>query len=325
MNPNKASFFKVEFRFNEIEINEFKTSREIESNMDLVLQMIQSSDEIYRFTKESKLIYLFSTKTRKREGQLLRLVNRYIYKTNLQEAMDRPSIKALLKKDFYEKIKKLEKNETIKNIEIPEEFPNYNGSDVKLLEDKKNWHPWQIELHKKFFYKNGEIKKAAPDDRKIYFLYDPKGCSGKSTFFKWLLWKNTDDIGYLTSGTASQLRSALSQTDYKNMYLCDLPRSLGAQDSLRITDLMGVIEELKSGTLMSIMYGKNSVVLQDKSHIIISSNQLLDPNRLSKDRLEILQIDNKKIKDITKKTIKYFDKKHSESKKLARVELYESY
>ena len=323
MNPNKASFFKVEFRYDDIEINDFKTSREIENNMDLVLQMIQSSDEIYLFTfkKESKLIYLFSTRNRKREGQLLRLVNKYIYKTNLQEAMDRPSIKALLKKDFYKKIKELEQSKVIKNTEIPKEFPNYNGSDVQILEDRENWHPWQVELYEKFFYKTGEMKKAKPEDRKIYFLYDPKGCSGKSTFFKWLLWKNSPNIGYLTSGTASQLRSALSKTDYKDMYLCDLPTSLGAQGSRRLIDLMGVIEELKSGIFMSVMYGKNSLILQNKSHIIISSNQLIDPNRLSKDRLEILKIENKKIVDVTKAAIKHFDRMHSESKKSGIVEL----
>lgn len=322
INPNKASFFKVEFRFNEIEINDFKTSIEIENSMDLVLQMIQSSDEIYRFTdkEKSRLIYLFSTINRKREGQLLRLINKYIYKTNLQDAMHRPSIKALLKKDFYEKIKNLEKNKTINSVETPEEFPNYNGSDVQLFEDEKNWHEWQIELYGKFFYKNGEMKKASPSDRKIYFLFDPKGCSGKSTFFKWLLWKNMDKIGYLTSGTASQLRSALSLTDYRDMYLCDLPRSLGAQDSSRLVDLLGVIEELKTGTLMSVMYGKNSLILQDKSHIIISSNQLINPERLSRDRLQILKVENNKLKDITKKTIKYFDKENS-IKKFQDVEL----
>lgn len=73
---------------------------------------------------------------------MLKLINKYIFKTNLEEVILRASIKSLLKKDFYEKIKRLEKNKGIKNVEIPEEFPNYNGSDVLLLEDKKNWHPW---------------------------------------------------------------------------------------------------------------------------------------------------------------------------------------
>jgi hypothetical protein len=37
LNPNKVSYFKVEFLFDEIEIDDFKTSNEIENNMDLVL------------------------------------------------------------------------------------------------------------------------------------------------------------------------------------------------------------------------------------------------------------------------------------------------
>lgn len=112
----------------------------------------------------------------------------------------------------------------------------------------------------------------------------------------------------------SQLRSALSQTDYKDMYLCDLPRSLGPQDSARITDLMGVIEELKSGAFMNIMYGKNLLVLQDKFHIIISSNQLVNPDLLSKDRLEILKIHKNKILNITKETLKHFKKQNAVKK-----------
>ena len=89
----------------------------IEISEDFI-KLFSLFDKIYRFTKQSKLIYLFSTKNRKREGQLLKLINKYIFKTNLEEVILRPSIKSLLKKDFYEKIKRLEKNKRIKNIII---------------------------------------------------------------------------------------------------------------------------------------------------------------------------------------------------------------
>ena len=67
-------------------------------------------------------------------------------------------------------------------------------------------------------------------------------------------------------------------------------------------------------------YGKHDMILQNKSHIIISSNYLIDPDCLSRDRLEILKINDNKLVDITKRTVKHFEKMKKE-KKLPIVEL----
>ena len=314
---NKASFFKVEFEFSELEIGDFVTSNEISNRMDLVLQLINASEEIYRFTTENKIIYLFSTESRKREGQLLKFVNKHVYKTRIQDAMSRPIIKALLKKKFYELIEGFKKDRTLNNTEVPDQFPNYNGEDLQILENPENWHEWQVQLYKKLFYASGELKPAPPEDRKIIFLYDPKGCSGKSTFFKWLFWKHSSLIGYLTVGSASQLRSAVCKIPYKSIYLCDLARSTGSQDTSRLVDLMSLVEELKTGAIVNVMYGKHDLILQNKSHIIVSSNFLVDPASLSKDRLQILKITNNgTLTDITRKTIKHFNKVKAEKKQV---------
>nr|YP_010207913.1 hypothetical protein KQ351_pgp077 [Pseudo-nitzschia micropora]UBA14926.1 hypothetical protein [Pseudo-nitzschia micropora] len=181
--------------------------------MDLVLEAIQSSEEIYRFTTETKVSYVFKTEKRKREGQLLRLVNKYVYKTKLEKLMARPYITSLLKREFQANIEELKKDQDLIERELPRE--EYDGADVQVLENRENWHPWQEELYKRFFYTSGEIKPAPIDDRKILFIYDEKGCSGKSTFFKWLYWKNMDDISWLSLGTTRQLKSFLCNVAHK--------------------------------------------------------------------------------------------------------------
>lgn len=81
---------------------------------------------------------------------------------------------------------------------------------------------------------------------------------------------------------------------------------------------MTIVEERKLGTIVNMMYGKHNLILQNKSHIIISSNYLVDPGCLSKDRLEILKIQNGKLVGITQQIIKHFEKL---KKKVPIVEL----
>ena len=71
---------------------------------------------------------------------------------------------------------------------------------------------------------------------------------------------------------------------------------------------MVIVGELKSGVIVNVMYEKHNIILQNKSHIIISSNFLVDPNYLSRDRLEILKIEDDKLVDMTAKIIKHFNK-----------------
>ena len=302
---NKASFFYVEINYTDLELGEFSISEQISIGMDIALQSMQSSDQIYRFDSSDRMIYLFSTEKRKREGQLRRYLYKHVYNEKLKNYMSQPKVYALLKKEFKRLIETHSIDTTLKTSEVPEvpeKFPNYNASDIAILDDKKNWFKWQEKLYSKMFYANNEIRLPNPEDRKIIFIYDPEGFSGKSTFYKWLYYHNSDCIGCLTIGSSSQLRSSLTKIPYKSIYLFDLSRSLEKTvlDRSRIPDLMSVVEELKNGLVIDVMYGNHNTILQNRSHCVISSNFLIDPGSLSKDRLEFFEITkNKQLLNIT--------------------------
>lgn len=80
------------------------------------------------------------------------------------------------------------------------------------------------------------------------------------------------------------------------IYIIDLTRSKGKFDNEQ--DLLSVIEDLKSGFLTSPMYGRNSILMMDPPHLIISSNSEMDYSLLSHDRWKIFTInENYKLKE----------------------------
>lgn len=317
LNSNKSSFFYIEIEYSDLKLDGFSIKDKIEVQMDIVLQRIQASYDLYKFESDNKLIYMFSTQKRKRQGQLVKIVEKELYDTNLENYLKKPIAYSLLKREFLDALSKMESEDHIKIVERPKKFPNYDGKDIKVLNNKKNWHKWQIKIYKKFFKIDGTIKDAKPEDRKIIFIYDKTGFSGKSTFYKWLYVNNTEKISFLSIGTSSQLRKCLTQIPNRSIYLFDLPRSLEKtiQDKSRIPDLLSVVEELKSGLIFSTMYGMYDPIVQNKSHCLISTNFIINPGSLSKDRLIFLEITkDKDLIDITSQ----IDKKYSQQETLKK-------
>lgn len=132
----------------------------------------------------------------------------------------------------------------------------------------KNWLKWQIQLNDILFPKTGKIKE--PDPRKIITIYDPKGNSGKSSFFKYLFFKYPEDIARISYGSAQQLRSSLVNISPHKIYIVDLARAKGRNDSE--VDLLAVLEDLKNGLVFNAMYGSGSNLLMEPPHIIVSAN-----------------------------------------------------
>lgn len=114
------------------------------------------------------------------------------------------------------------------------------------------------------YKENGKLKE--PDMRSIISIADFKGNSGKSSFFKYLYVKDRENVGRITYGSASQLRSASIAMGKKKLYIIDLARSKAKDDKQE--DLLSVIEDIKSGTIISPMYGKNSELIMEPPHII---------------------------------------------------------
>lgn len=67
----------------------------------------------------------------------------------------------------------------------------------------------------------------------------------------------------------------------------------------REEDLLSVIEDLKSGLVINVMYGSGKTLLMEPPHIIVSSNYKLNYENLSKDRWEVYEITtSKELKEI---------------------------
>jgi len=166
-----------------------------------------------------------------------------------------------------------EKNET--RVNGPWYFPpKYVGQDLYLdqIEDAK--YAWQEDLLD-YWRKN---KESA---RKICYIYDPDGNSGKSIFIKRQIFQRSDDVAILTNMfSPPALTAALIELGPKGLYLADLPRANGKAS----LDLLSVCEQIKNGVLVSTIYGAHKQLIFNPPIVTIFSNDLPDFNALSKDR-----------------------------------------
>lgn len=249
---------------------------------DLVFSSINASSIFYKFKniETKQILYFFKTENRKRRGQLVRLCNKLLPQD--QEY----NVGGLTRLSFWAEVEKVKSNKHYKSMKLP--FNNkYTGSDLKVFDEKEKWHPWQKDIYDKIWDSKGSYKE--PDPRHIISIIDPKGNSGKSSFFKWLYFHNPTSIGRIGYGSASQLRSAVTNIGEKNLYIIDLSRAKSKGD--REEDLLSVLKDLKSGFITTAM-GKNLLI--PPPHIVVSSTYIMKYELLSGDRWEVYKINSKK-------------------------------
>ncbi len=158
--------------------------------------------------------------------------------------------------------------------------PYYTGMDIEFLNKIEKRYPWQSALIDELL-ETHQLSFKTPDDRKIYWITDKTGNSGKSKFTKWLVirYKSCVKVPF---GTASQLRSSLIEAGPQLCYIIDIPRTLGRDDD--INSLISVVEDLKNGFLVSSMYGKNKTLIMNPPHVVVFSNQNAPFDSMSSDR-----------------------------------------
>jgi len=303
---NRGSYFLLKVGLPNFGLLDQTINRKIESNLDIVLAQSTATHNIYKFdsVRNDKFIYLFSTNVRKRRGQIERLVTKHLVSNKLVEEFE---VVGLLKSEFVNYIEQLKNKQSLKITDEPVQFEGYKGKDIELFNKRENWHKWQEKFYNTLFYKTGGVRE--PDDRKIHFLFDSEGASGKSSFFKFLYFKNPDKIARLSYGSSQQLRSLLVNSGTHEIYIIDLARTKGKNDSPG--DLISVLEDLKSGVVINALYGRVGSLLMEPPHIIVSSNFLFDMEYLSADRWQINEIKNNDLVDITNKVKRENFKKES--------------
>ncbi len=142
-------------------------------------------------------------------------------------------------------------------------------------------HPWQRAAT--------DIVKGPPDDRTIYWFWEPAGNVGKSVL-TWLWHRDFDAL--IVGHNARDAKCAVKlawvidgSPPEHPIIMFDLPRE--CQSPL----LFHVIEKLKDGIFFSGKY-KSSMVTLPLTHVVVFANEAPQYNILSADKLRVYRIDH---------------------------------
>ena len=116
------------------------------------------------------------------------------------------------------------------------------------------------------------------DDRKVHWIFDEFGNSGKSYMAKYL--QLTRDTYYITGGKQNDI---LYGYEGQDLVIIDLARTYA--DNLE--HIYTIIENLKNGQYLSTKY-ETKQKLFEIPYIIVMANFKPDKNKLSKDRWDII-------------------------------------
>ena len=132
-----------------------------------------------------------------------------------------------------------------------------------------------------------ELLKHPPNDRSIFWFWEPDGCAGKTTFQKWIF-LHYPNVAVLC-GKATDMKNGIVSFQEKNerlpeIVLINIPR---CQDTDHIS--WQGIEEIKDMFFFSGKY-EGGMVCGPNPHVFIFSNQEPPIHKLSNDRWFIRDI-----------------------------------
>jgi len=120
-----------------------------------------------------------------------------------------------------------------------------------------------------------DILNGEPDARKIYFVVDPVGNSGKSWFAHHFHRSRPSDVQILSSGKRDDIAYAIDER--KSVFLFDLPRLTSEHFQY------SVLEQLKNGNVSSMKYESRMKTLS-VPHVVVFMNEYPNLQYLSRDR-----------------------------------------
>lgn len=133
---------------------------------------------------------------------------------------------------------------------------------------------WQNEL--------ADILEGEADDRKVYFVVDPIGGSGKSWFIRYWLSNYGELTQRLSIGKRDDLAYAIDES--KEYFLFDVPRS--QSEYLQYS----ILEQLKDRMVFSPKYSSRSKMLAKTPFVVVFMNEEPDYNKLTNDRYEVIRV-----------------------------------
>jgi len=121
-----------------------------------------------------------------------------------------------------------------------------------------------------------------PDDRKIIFVIDEVGNTGKSWFVNWYQDHHPFSSQFLSVGKRDDIAHAVKT--HCRVFLVDIPRT-----NMQFLQY-SVLEQMKNGRVMSPKYHSVEKRMAHKVHIVVFGNEMPDPNALSQDRYEYFEV-----------------------------------
>lgn len=162
------------------------------------------------------------------------------------------------------------------SIEYCKKDGDWNSSiDLEEIECISKLYDWQEKLM--------EIIKIEPDDRTIHWYWESKGNTGKSEFSKYLGMKHNACI--IQKGKYGDIMNRVYNHTDMEIFVIDVPRS--SKDNVSYN----AIDSIKSGIIFNSKY-KTGQKFINSPHIIVFANCPPDESKLSKDRWNIVNIDN---------------------------------
>lgn len=150
----------------------------------------------------------------------------------------------------------------------------YMGEDLPTDADL---YPWQRSLE--------EILASPPGDRKILWIYDPVGNTGKTKLAKRLATKQDAIVlGYANKNDAINL---VYKNQNHRIYIWNLTRTKPA--TISETELYSAIEEVKDGMFMNSKYETGMCVMKCP-HVVVLSNTVPQYGSISADRWQVMEI-----------------------------------
>ncbi len=147
-------------------------------------------------------------------------------------------------------------------------------------------YPWQLELL--------EILEEKPDNRKVYWIYDPVGGTGKTQMSKYLM-MNEPDKYHVLQNPPGGMRDAMTiinnalNTGWKaHAMIVNFTREKMENK------FYGVLETIKDGIGTSVKYQGRTMVWPCP-HLVIFANFLPDVDKMSADRWAVKQLDKQSL------------------------------
>lgn len=166
---------------------------------------------------------------------------------------------------------------------VAQEFPSIFLQYGRVMEWIDLIYPVSIPVDGEYrlYQQNlARVLEAEPHPRKIHFVVDTIGNTGKSWFIRKFLSLHPDSVQILSVGKRDDIAHTIDPA--KRYFFFDLPRS--ASEYLQYT----VLEQLKDRFVFSPKYNSRTKVLENEPHVVVFMNEAPDMNKLSADRYNII-------------------------------------